>query len=201
MFKTTITIICTLILSGSLHAQKKRRKPLKKINKKVARTFSPKKTFNIKLNPAGLLTGSPGGSIHFRVSDRASLGLTGNYLGITAGGFEMTGGSVGIAVDFSATGSTFKSGIYISPKLSYIFGEVEELQGLVVMELQSAKTSSFLFGLTGGYQWFSKSGFNLGVGIGAAYIDFPIEFAEQDKIPSSLQGIRPLSELTLGFAF
>ncbi len=157
------------------------------------------KSYNVRVNPIGLLLGIYSANFDIGVTDALTIGPFGSFLSTNIGGVGVAGGGGGIEAKYYFNGQRLTSGLYLSPSVEYVSVAVNDQYSS-----RGVNASGISATATMGYQWVTDSGFNFQIGLGARYSTLAASVSNNghsDAIPNAVSGLTLAGDLDIGFAF
>lgn len=145
---------------------------------------------NVRVNPLAMLLGMIDMGLDFQMGNSWVLGPTGSFIFLSAGTTKITGYDLGARATFY-TNNVFTDSWFISPSIRY--GSIQ-----VKSDTASSDLTGFGGALTFGYAWFWPSSFNIHLGLGVRYFNYP---ESSNGLDVSLSGTGPSLTFDLGFVF
>ncbi|MBP7843821.1 MAG: DUF3575 domain-containing protein [Proteobacteria bacterium] len=152
--------------------------------------------YNIRVAPISVLAQVWNLESDFKVSDQFTLGPSVAYYIHKASGVQTSAYVLGARANWFPVNGVFNSGFYIGPSLSYIGVSAQQ-------DKVEASLSVWQLTAVGGYHWFWDSGFNLNLGAGGSYQNWP-DYVTVNGKKISLETYENMSlaiEFTLGWSF
>lgn len=127
---------------------------------------TPKKKYNLRINPLSLVFGTLSGFFDIRAGRQVTIGPQLGFVTRSSSLVTVVGYSLGARVNFTPNVDVMTDGFYIGPSLSYT--------GVYVTFKDSSLLSDINIGIIDlstnfGYQWFWTGGFNILLGGGLGY--------------------------------
>jgi len=157
-------------------------------------TFSSQAQIDLKINPLGLLFGSPDLAGEYLVSEDLGVELSAGVLfgKVLTSDLNKSGYTIRLSGKYYFNPEDgcdkFYAGIYLGPRSRKTTGDLVDL-GTGGSYEPGAKISAFAGGISAGYKWVSDSGvvFELGAGLGRAFGD-KITYNDSNN-PESINGL------------
>jgi len=162
----------------------------------------PNKSAGIFLQPLGILSGTLGAEVDFKLASAITLNVEGDYTSSSLRTFDRTSGAdaaawaIDIGPQFFPFGRAFNQ-LYVYPRFSYVHAWAtshDASTGDI-----SATASGYGFATTVGYQWTYVSGFSLRLGAGVAYVN--VEGGDASTSTVRVSGLLPALDASLGWTF
>jgi hypothetical protein len=153
-------------------------------------------TVNIGTSPLLWLVGVMNAQADFRLTDEFTLGPVGSYYTRKSSGVKVSSYGLGVRANWFITGPVFTDSWYIGPSVSYMGAEASQ-------DGTEASLNLWALQILGGYHWFWDSGFNLNVGAGGNYINWPEYVTVNGKRISldTYENMNIAIEFNLGWSF
>jgi hypothetical protein len=172
-----------------------------------SKVISSNNSFDLRLNPIGVIGGNVSANFDFKISKHLTLGPQGLYLhvkipqsGFFNSDYDITAFGYGLRANWFFKGA-FKDGFYLGPSLEYL---TVNLKTSDAFGAATGTASGLMASCLIGYGWF-WDGFNImlaggyGTVLGASGITIKDSVGNQEIISENLSGFT--YELSFGWAF